>query len=255
MEQTNPAGRLHTILNRAQTAINEPGNRNDASSLWARVFDVPRKNKNDPVFGSELLEVISRLIQFDHLITETEKSLLEIDGLPERYFRPFARIRQIPLISLNALNTDISVTIRSITEGDMTVLEFCSERLDQHHVEPIVDYQELQAIAAEVTQLFDTVKVSSINEDLQTFILDGLESIRRAIHEYEIRGPKRLKEELAVIIGNLAVNRDLVVSSNKDETLGLYEKLCYRFAAVVSFANDATALLAAAKVALLPSGG
>jgi hypothetical protein len=63
-----------------------------------------------------------------------------------------------------------------------------------------------------------------------------------------------LKEALGEIIGGLAVNQDIVRAAN-NEALSKYEKLCYRFAAVVSVASDAVALLGAAKVSALRAGG
>ncbi len=194
MESTNPAGRLHAILSRAQDLIGQSGQVATPINLWSQVFDL----KEDPSGNTPNthIVVISRLLQFRQLIEEAEQSLREIEGLPERYFRPFERIRSIPDLSLNGLNTnDISNSIRAVTEGDMTVLEFCSERLEERHAEPIVNEAELQEILQEVTVLFDEVKMANdLDPDLQTFILDGLESIRRAIYEFRIRGTVRLKD-------------------------------------------------------------
>jgi len=252
VDNANPAGRLHQILSRAQTTINTSGQRGEAGNLWAAVFEIPVSGV--PLAGPAVREVISRILQLDKLIAETEASLMEIEGLPDRYFRPFARIRNIPLQSLGALNTDISGTIRSITEGDMTVLEFCSERLEERHTESVVNEEELTEILQEVSTLFDDVRQSNLDSELQTFILDGLESIRRGIFEYRIRGPQRLKEVLAEIIGSLAMNRDIVRAAGDDETVGRFEKAFYRLAAAVSFASDSIGLLTAVKVALLPGG-
>lgn len=46
-----------------------------------------------------------------------------------------------------------------------------------------------------------------------------------------------------------------VARNHGDETVGRFEQLFYRLAAVVSFANDGPALLSAVKTALLPGGG
>lgn len=250
MESTNPAGRLHRILSRAQATLTQTGRTSTAISVWSQVFEAPERAPDTP----EQIKVISGLLQLRQLINETEEGLRRIEGLPDRYFRPFERIRSLPEQSLGNLNGDISVQVRSITEGDMTVLEFCSERLEAQHTEPIINNEELREILQEVSSLFDEVKTSSLDSELKTFILDGLESIRRGIFEYRIRGPQRLKEALAEIIGSLAMNHDVVRSAGDDGRLARFEKAFYRLAAAVSFASDSTGLLTAVKVALLPGG-
>ena len=254
-EQTNPAGRLYTIVSRV---IEESRIRGDiaAGHLWAAVFQIPAKH-GVPMSGGQLYEVISRLLQLRKLIDETEESLRKIEGLPERYFRPFPRIRALPERSFVSLASNIVATIKEVTEGDMTVLEFCSEKLEAQHTERIVDEDELASILEDVDVLFNKVHHNSLDAELKTFILDGLESIRRGIYEFRIRGPQRLKETMAEIIGNLIVNHDVIHAARKQDadSVGSFEKLFYRVAAVVSFANDGPALLSAVKTALLPSGG
>jgi hypothetical protein len=112
-EQNNPAGRLYRILTRAQDLANVRNARGEAGNLCAGVFDLAPTTV--PVSAPVLEEVISRLLQLDKLIAETEASLKRIEGLPDKYFRPFAKIRKIPYQSLVALNSDISGTLRTIT--------------------------------------------------------------------------------------------------------------------------------------------
>jgi hypothetical protein len=245
METTNPAGRLHLILSSAFER-SKPNPNISASVLWSLVFEIAQ----DPDYE---IEVITKLLQLRLLIKETEESLRSIEGLTEKYFRPFDRIRPIADRSLTSLSgINAQSVISGITEGDMTVLEFCSEKLDERHAEPVINEAELQEILLEVNSLFDEVAGAQIDAELKSFVLDSLEAIRRGINEYRIRGPKRLKEALADVIGNLAVNRDVVKAGSKVESVGRFEKLCYRFAAVVSFASDAAGLLTAMKVGLLP---
>ena len=245
MASSNPAARLHQILLRAKTV--ESGVSRD---LWARAFDLPSDQTDE-----NMTEVISRLLQLRKLIEETHDSLKSIEGLHERYFRPFARLRAIPSVSLGGLNTtDIRGSLLSITEGDMTVLEFCSEKLESLHREPIIDESELQNILVEVGALFDDVKTSSLDPDLKTFILDGLESIRRGINEFRIRGPIRLKETIAEIIGNVAVNHEIIKAAEAEPHLQKLRAAFNHLAAVVAFASDSVTLLTAFTGPLLPGG-
>jgi hypothetical protein len=242
-EHNNPAGRLHLILTRAQTLANQKNARGEAGNLWAGVFELAPTTV--PVSEPVLQEVVSRLLQLDKLIAETEARLKKIEGLPEKYFRPFANIRQIPHRSLLALNSDISATLRGITPAEMTVLEFCSDKLEEQHAEPVISEDELQAILADVNTLFDEVKNARMDEGLQTFILDGLESIRRGIYEFRIRGTERLKETVGEIVGTLYVNYKTVVAAGEDESLEKFNKLFNRLSAMATFANTSVKLLTA----------
>jgi hypothetical protein len=50
----------------------------------------------------------------------------------------------------------------------MTILEFCSDKLEEQHTETVISEDELQAILGEVNQLFDQVKTAQMNADLQS---------------------------------------------------------------------------------------
>lgn len=252
-EQNNPAGRLHAILSRAKEGVGTSGYVRTIN-LWIEVFDIEIPEAD--VLAPELEETVSRLLQLNKLINETEARLRNIEGLPDRYFRPFERIRDIPRKSLAALDSDIGGTIRAVTETDMTILEFCSERLGEQHAEPIVDEGELTSILENVDILFNEVQQSDLDPELKTFVLDGLESIRRGIFEFRIRGPQRLKETLAEIVGTLTVNHDVIrAARDQDQSIvERFEKAFYRLAAAVSFAVDGPALLSAVNK-LLPGGG
>ena len=249
-EQNNPAGRLYTLVSRV---IEESRTRGDiaASHLWAAVFEIPAK-QGVALSGEGLYEVISRLLQLHRLIDEAEESLRNIEGLHERYFRPFPRIRALPEQSFVSLASNIKGTLREITEGDMTVLEFCSERLGQQHEELIIDEAELKQILENVTSLFNEVQQADLDPDLKTFILDGLESIRRGIYEFRIRGPKRLKETVGEIVGSLYVNYKTVQAAGEDESLEKFNKLFNRLSAMVTFASTGMKLLTAFATPLLP---
>lgn len=249
-EQHNPAGRLHEILSRALKRVR----RTDfvtAIDLWVDVFEIHiPKNETRTI---ELKEIISRLLQLDKLINETVAALRSIEGLPDRYFRPFEKIREIPPKSLAALEGGINSTIRAITETDMLTLEFCSERLAEQHAEVVISEDELQAILEEVNLLFDQVKTAEIDATLQGFILDGLESMRRGIYEFRIRGSERLKETVGEIVGSLYVNYKAVEAAGEDESLEKFNKLFNRLSAMVTFANTSVKLLKAFAAPLLPS--
>lgn len=245
-EQNNPAGRLHAILSRAKDEIRSTM---DATTLWSNVFEIALRN---PPSIENIREIVSRLLQLDQLIAETERRLRGIDGLPNRYFRPFQTIRDIPRYSLTSLGNNMSAAIRGITDSDMLTLEFCCDKLEEQHAEIVISEDELQALLEDVNLLFDEVKTAEIDPQLQTFILDGLESIRRGIYEFRIRGAERLKETIGEIVGSLYVNHKAVEAAGEDEILEKFNKLFNRLSAMVTFANTSVKLLTAFTAPLLP---
>ena len=94
--------------------------------------------------------------------------------------------------------------------------------------------------------------MSEIEAELQAFILDGLESIRRGIYEFRIRGTERLKETVGEIVGSLYVNYKAVQAGGEDESLEKFNKLFNRLSAMVTFANTSMKLLNAFAAPLMP---
>jgi hypothetical protein len=225
METTNPAGRLHALLGKAKSGS---GN---AIDLWAKVFDITETD-----VSKKQIEVIHALLQMRQLIDETEQRLRAIEGLHERYFRPFGRIRNVILQSFAALQADIQGQMNQVSEGDMTTLEFCSEKLETQHTEPLIDEDQLQAILVDVNALFDEVKASDFDADLKSFILDGIESIRRAIFEFRIRGPERIKEAIADILADYMMNQCAPQTPEERAGLEKFNEAFARFVSLVTFA-------------------
>jgi len=231
METTNPASRLHALLSEAKAQ--QVRGSGQAINLWRIVFRLPEDGSEEKT----LTRVISGLLQLQKLINETEASLLSIEGLHERHFRPFGRIKEVPRVSLLALHQDVSPTLNQVTEGDLTTLEFCAVALESMHIESDTDESELQDILTEVNALFDDVMQSNIDPDLQTFILDGLEAIRRGIYEFRIRGSERLKEAMGEIVGDYWVRHPKPQSEEDEKSWERFSKSVGRFIAVVKFAH------------------
>jgi hypothetical protein len=231
---TNPAGRLHALLEKAKRT---PGG--SAIDLWAIVFgitetDVPKKQ----------VEVIHGLLQMRELIAETDDSLRAIPNLPDRYFRPFERIRSVLTQSLGQLQTDTRAYLNEVTEGDMNTLEFCSDKLEEtQDKEPLIDEDLLQAILLDVNALFDEVKAGDSHPDLKSFILDGIESIRRAIFEFRIRGPERIKEAIADILSDYLMNQQTPLTPKEKASLEKFNDAFARFVSLVDLAAHTQKLI------------
>jgi hypothetical protein len=231
----NPAGRLHQILLKAKHIAE----RGEARIGWAKVFDIPLLDNNvlSPEGEKQLIE---SMIQLRILVDETEQSLRRIDGIPERYFRPFPRITRTPLTDLGL---PFGNYINSITEGDLTVLEFCADKLSDNRPEGLVDEEQLKSLLTDVNNLFNEVNSSKLPSDLKKFILQQLEMIHSAIQQYRIRGIERLREVLSTSLGAIIVNGELVKAGSKTEEVSRFSQIFYSFVSIVSFASKATPLI------------
>jgi len=101
----------------------------------------------------------------------------------------------------------------------------------------------LQEIQAEAHRLFESVKRAEIDRDLKPFILSLTSAILQAIQQYRIRGPESLQRALALIMGQVTLNVELVHQATASEqTKSLWARfynLAVKFFEIVKFASDA----------------
>jgi len=235
----NPVGRLVAILHRAKERSSDLG-KTEARIGWAVVFEL-QGHQNSPSRETEV-EICWRLIELRKLIAEAEKVIQQSEAPhAKRYLRPFARLRT--MVPLTDLSGAFAVPINEITESDMDLLEMASDELSSRHSESVVEEGELEALREQIDELFDRVKQSDLDEDLKIFILNQLESIRRAIAEYQIRGTERLQEALAEIVGGYFLHQEIIEKESDKEEVGIYKQLLSHFYSVVLTAAKLTPLI------------
>jgi hypothetical protein len=250
----NPAGRLLEIVRKAQLSAQKL-RQNPAKAGWADVFGIPFESSSFALTPEDDLALINYLIQLKLLIKETEQALRNIADLPDRYLRPFPRIRDI--VNLTELQSPFGSYITPITEGDVVVLEFCAEKLSSYHLESAVAEDELNGILEDIHALYEMVIASDIHPELKTVILDALEVIRRAVHEYRVRGVARLEEALPMLVGSYVLNKKLIEAEEGKEEVGFFRRVLGRYSSLVATASHTTKLIEAAATyipPLLPGG-
>ena len=143
----NPAGRLHNILSEAK----QKSTSGSAFVGWGIVFGILHASEN-PSPEKEYI-ILQRLITVHDLIEDAEESIRAIDDIDHQlYLRPFPRVRQaIPVGA--GLSGDFRSMLAIVTEGDMTILEFCSMELAKRHIEQIVDEDILANLLMETSDL------------------------------------------------------------------------------------------------------
>jgi hypothetical protein len=251
----NPAGRLYTILKKAKQF------KGSGYRIWGNSFNILTNRDEREISDAIALQVIEHVIQLKKLINEIELSLKVIEGLNlSLYLTPFDRIRGA--IKLRELTTpNYETYLREVTEGDLTVLAFCADVLSRYCREPVVEESQLEEILDSVGALYTDVFNSSLEDELKVFILDELEMLRRAIHEFRVRGFGRLKEAMPSVVGSYVITREWISKSEANDEdkslLDSFSNILGRYGAVVSFAANTTKLLEAASIhlpRLLPGG-
>jgi hypothetical protein len=247
----NPASRLIAIVEKAHAILRENGNI-PARAGWAYVFEIPTNGKT--VGDKDQFELISRLLQYIKLIDDVEAALRSIEGINlERFLSPFPALRSI--VDLTALDQPFLPNRVDVTH--MVILGFCEDKIAEYHLEPKIEEEQIKALLDDVNALYDDVLTSSLHEKLKKLVLEQLEHIRRAIHEYRIRGAERLREELVTLVGSYVLNKDLIEQEGDKKEVRGFQHILNSFAATVAFASHTTRLIEAAATylpKLLPGG-
>jgi len=228
----NAAKRLVEILQRAKST--EISNAPTVVG-WARVFGIVTESTNE-ISEQEEFEVGRRLIQVYGLIDEIETQLLSINGLNHSlYLRSFPRIRSVCRLSTFKEGSLINV-MGQLSDADLTVLEFCGHELSKYYSERVVDPDQLKDLTVRIDSLFDEIEGSNLPKELEQFLLTQLETIRRSIQEYRIRGLERLKEALERVVGSMILNEELIKGSVDKAEVGKFRAVCSSLYSIVIFA-------------------
>lgn len=190
----NAARRLYEILTlaRAQDA-NKP-----AREVWALAFGVP------PTDRAAIFRGLAHLIDLVDEVTYSIRAIPNLDY--ELYLAHLPAIRKG--IGLMQLDGNWEPELRVLTEAAIQSLLFSSDRLRQTQPERKLTPDTLAELAKDVDALFQVVLESDIDEELRRILLACLESFRRAVVEYRIRGAGGLRDAALKTIAELSVARD-----------------------------------------------
>lgn len=193
--KTNPAGRLYHLLSDAVTK----NNNRTFGEVWADVFGI------DPEDRGRLLVMLS------HLIRQIEEGKRAVRSNPELlrqelHLKPFEKLTK----AFSVMNLDgkwKGWKKSHLPDETVSDLEWCAEGLKQVYPEGEIDRGELTKLREEVEDLISKVREADIAEDLKAVIIDGLEHVRRAIVEYDLRGVDGLVQALKQNIGIIYLHK------------------------------------------------
>ena len=180
---------------------------------------------------TEIIGAISRLLE---LLDEVKNKISKLDGLnTQLYLSHFSALEAV----VKATNYDAAWDNYKphLNAAAMLNLAHCAEALSRYDETPI-DETELSELLKSVDELSEKVWDGDLDDTLKRVVADLLETIRRSIREYRIRGANGLRKELAFCIGTLVQNHTLFKAEEAKEEVGMFGKILVKLNALVSFA-------------------
>jgi hypothetical protein len=175
----NPAWRLYDLVDGALKTEN-----GTIAQLWAAAFLVKPGNTG---------EIFRGLTMMHTLLDETEGLLRAADINHDFFLKNVSRVRQ----ALSFTNMDDSAgKVASMLGGIVREIGYWAHEIDSTNFAARLTNDELSTIAADVSSVYERVRVAEIDEDLKRVVLDSLEYLRRAINDYRIRGSAGLQAEV-----------------------------------------------------------
>jgi hypothetical protein len=252
-ELDNPAGRLHAVLSKiAVLQVDNSSYRIGVGEpiTLQTVGDVLRS-----VLGlsddASIKDVFRDLLELHKLTEDVERIMRAIASIDEDlHLEPLENIRKF--LVFENLSASWSNRRERLDKGDLKALTFCSRAISKSHFGGTehIPQEELDELTEEVQSLYKKVNDSSLNFEIKSIILDQLEIIRRALHDYRIRGVSSLREALERNIGVLVLNKSLFDEAGHAE-VSEFKVFLGKFANVVAFASHATAIAERAGIYLL----
>lgn len=206
--KTNSVIRLRDILIDAARvpSSNTDNQPKSCVKAWCEVFKI------DDFEEGAFLQVIEQLIQLRMLFEEAENSLREIEGLDESlYIEPLDAMSRV-VSDLTKLDRPWAEFVGVLSPENMRSLSFIEDRFstEGRFNEEMISPDDLSKIQTEAMALYDQIKKSDLPKNVKTILLDLVLEIHKAIHEYRVRGARRLKEAIGKTIGVLATNQEIL---------------------------------------------
>lgn len=209
----NQAGRLHRLLSAAaKHSDNTP-----TIQVWANVFNVKVEDKTT---------IFRRYIMLQELSNNIVNSITLMPNVNSRLL--LSQHHNIDrVVKATNLDSHWANHKQFLNSTVLINLAHCAEALSRHDERP-VESDALAELLDEIKDLFDKLSAQNIDEQLKAVILDLLETIRRSIIEYNLRGAKGIRDELAYCYGKVFQNYQLFKNNEGTEEVASLWKIFAR---------------------------
>ena len=198
---------------------------------------------------------MGRLTQMRMLFEELIENLEGIESLDDHLFiDPIKELSKS--VNLNHLNSTWNNVTSLFSDRNMTSLDFVQNLIAQLPglSETVLPEEELNSISKQSDELYDRISNSNLPKGVKAIFLDLIRELQNAVHEYRIRGAKRLKEAVAKVVGTVVVNpevKEAIAHGSKDEeAIQAFANLVARIEKAYRFATQIKSLYEAVAVAL-----
>jgi hypothetical protein len=197
----DPAGRLLRIVEKALTMSG--GNVQAAMSSLFESADLP------DLYGELALAAES---------AKNIENLLLVSGNPKaasRYKTTLPKL--LTFLSPNHFGGNWDQHKAVITRAEVVRLEHCSDELSEFLQEKEIDGKDLDDIRTDVDSLYSQILAANIDERVKKILLDILQKIKQAIHDYNIRGVDGLEEAWRLATSAVPVAKEPTVVPNPEK--------------------------------------
>jgi hypothetical protein len=165
------------------------------------------------------------------LVGNTRQAIESIDFIDkDTYLKPVVDVETA--FSQTNIDSPWHIFNAHISDSTLLGLAFCSDTLSREMPESVIDQEVLDQLRTEIELMIADILNSSIDERLKAVIIDHLESIRRALIEYRIRGSEGLRRALDSGIGTLIRHQE---EMRKPENASILSKLLSVFKKIDSY--------------------
>lgn len=210
-DQTNPAGRLHDIL---QEAAKRTDNNASAQRIWAATFGLGADDKEG---------VLERLIELHALAREVRELVAATPGAPQELL-----LQYFPKLESSFLSHGLNVPWKNIRssydQATLDSLKFCAVTLSGAHSEEPIDEEELEKINSDLEILKESIISSSMPDALRVALCGELDKIRNALSMVRIRGAKGVKDALQSLVGAVIAHRE-ELKEQQDENREILQRI------------------------------
>lgn len=210
-KHVNSASRIHALLTKAQQQPHKA-----IFAVWADVFGV--KGVND----QQTAQLVLAHLHWLHVELQLLEEQVRATNLSAHLYEgAFARVSQI--ISPLNLAAGWQGYRGNLTPDVLLALAFCNEFLPDE--ESPIDPAELHQIMADVSELAELIKTSSLPERARKLIEHHLELIKQALLQYPIQGAKAFREVARTAVGEIIEVKDAIVAEQNTEEVSRLGKL------------------------------
>lgn len=217
----NPARLLHLHLTQM---LRLRGDQRPVREVLGRVFSLDQE---------DYVALRRGLVAIDELFQTTEEIVKAIPKIDHRRFLRHFSAQRKGFANLHLDNNSKS-GFSFITEAAVEAIDLCAARLAEEFPEDELTSEELSELGAKIEELFGFVEAGDFEPELREVALDLLETLRRGVAEYRIRGIDGLKRGLEESLGKLLLYYKRQSGNVPEEEFGRLWALVVKVETVIS---------------------